>query len=77
MAGVYTLTTCQNRSEFIQFDDDVRSASGKCIPLDEYGEKHQCSARAYKIKCRYCGEEIAFSEDYVSAKGKKIPLDAR
>jgi|GEM_PF-1737727 len=70
------MTTCRNCSEYIQFDDDVRSTSGKCIPLDESGEKHQCSARAYSIKCRSCNAEISFDDEHVSSSGKKIPQDS-
>ncbi len=68
------MISCKYCHDEIEFDDDVRSASGKCIPLDESREKHQCSDRAYSIRCRNCNVEIYFDEDHISKNGKKIPL---
>lgn len=41
---------CRNCGQEIKFDNSIRSSSGKAIPLNMDGDKHDCPNNPYKNK---------------------------
>jgi hypothetical protein len=74
---------CYKCDEEIRFDEQVRSANGKHIPLDIYDNPHRCEDidpisgydNSIKRRCYKCGRDIFFDQNVVSRSGKCIPLE--
>jgi hypothetical protein len=81
---------CYNKcGQQIKFDDNVRAASGKKIPLNLDGSCHQCANKSKPqhqqpqqqqrqktpILCRGCGAQIRFSKYHRTENQGWIPLN--
>jgi hypothetical protein len=74
------ITWCYNCREEICFDNNTKNRNGVAIPVDEYGNLHNCrhknpKTRFHGQKCFRCGQGIHFDENYRSISRKYIPLD--
>jgi hypothetical protein len=71
---------CYKCNQPIKFDNKVKSKSGRLVPLNTDGIKHQCPNSTYKpvkkeIKCNRCAQPIQFDKNIKSKNDKFIPLN--
>lgn len=71
---------CYNCQQQISFNNVSRNRNGVAIPVDDYGNIHNCQHKNRRhgfqsIKCFRCGQGIHFDKNYRSISGKYIPLD--
>ena len=62
---------CRNCGQEIKFDNNVRSTSGKAIPLNMDGNKHDCPNNPYKKKFQNFKQVAEKVEQEISLKPKE------